>query len=127
MVCIAFYQYQKDGSDYLTKKSVVLTCRILACWCILIRLKKYSPPKYSIAVVCFMFPMLALELGMNMKLDISHFSYANVKEYRAYVDDMTQLVQQLNRKLKDVHKFRIKEKKKMNITVVIYLCPFQDI
>lgn len=102
VVCIAFYQYQKDGSDYLTKKSVVLTCGILACWCILIRLKKYSPPKYSKAVVCFMFPMLALELGMNMKLDISHFSYANVKEYRAYVEDMTQLVQEISEQDEEV-------------------------
>ena len=49
-----------------------------------------------------MFPMLALELGMNMKLDISYFSYANVKEYRAYVEDMTQLVQEISEQDEEV-------------------------
>ena len=45
-----------------------------------------------------MFPLLALELGVNMKMDISYFNYANINEYQTYVENIDYLIQNIYEK-----------------------------
>lgn len=92
-----FVQYKIDESDYLNLSQILLTVGFILVWFILLKLRKSHKMMIGTYKSYCMLFFLIIELGLNMGIDISHFSYEKIGEYQAYVQETESVLKQIRK------------------------------